>query len=192
MRPLGPDLACAAPDHAHAAAPLEGPEIKFDLMDKGVLEIGALAGAGIVHTSVVKKQRGIEAAFAFLVEPDGIGPRSLGPPGGHHEIAAAIDQSRDHIEAAASVAKRGRVDPARAAHPVEIELASAREHVADLAPVDEVAAVKDGNAGEVLEAAVHQIEVVAHPANAGIGMEAGQDGIVECATAARLSLTCHR
>ena len=33
-------------------------------------------------------------------------------------------------------------------------------------------------AGEVLETTVYQIVIVRHPANAGIGMKAGDDGVL--------------
>src|SRR5438552_5421076 len=46
---------------------------------------------------------------------------------------------------------------------------------ADLVPVYQVAAVKDGYASHVLERADHQVIVVANPADARVGMEAGDD-----------------
>jgi len=38
--------------------------------------------------------------------------------------------------------------------------------------------VEQRYAGEVLEATVYQIIIVRHPANAGIGMEAGDNGVL--------------
>ena len=50
--------------------------------------------------------------------------------------------------------------------------------MAYLLPMDEVFAMEQGNAREVLETAVHQVVVVASAADAGVGMEAGNDGVL--------------
>jgi hypothetical protein len=44
--------------------------------------------------------------------------------------------------------------------------------MAELTPVDQVPAVKQWDAGKVLEGAVDQVIVAAHPADAGVGIEA--------------------
>src|SRR5205807_1796347 len=55
------------------------------------------------------------------------------------------------------------------------------EHAAELRPVDQVAAVKDRNAGEPSEGRVDQIVIVADAADAGIGIKAGEDRVEELA-----------
>lgn len=50
-------------------------------------------------------------------------------------------------------------------------LGIAGQAVADLLPVNQVAAVIDRNARKILKAAVDKIEVPADPADAGIGMK---------------------
>jgi hypothetical protein len=57
------------------------------------------------------------------------------------------------------------------------ELGGAIKDVADLGPVDEVFAVEDGYAGEIPEGGVDEIVIVADAADAGIGIEAGEDGV---------------
>ena len=49
--------------------------------------------------------------------------------------------------------------------------------VAHLLPVYQVFAMEHRHAREVLEGAVHQIEVIAHTADAGVGMKARKYGV---------------
>ena len=51
------------------------------------------------------------------------------------------------------------------------------QHTADLFPMDQVIAVKQGNAGKKLKGAGHKIIIVSHPADAGIGITTGKQGI---------------
>jgi hypothetical protein len=53
------------------------------------------------------------------------------------------------------------------------------ERVADVAPVDEVAAVDDGNAGLPAEGGAAGVVVVADADNTGVGPVAGEDGVLE-------------
>ena len=56
-------------------------------------------------------------------------------------------------------------------------LAGAGEHVAQLLPVEQITAVPQGHPGEELKGAVHQVVVLAHPADTGVGVKTGEDGI---------------
>lgn len=49
------------------------------------------------------------------------------------------------------------------------------------APVDEVAAVEEGDAGEILEGGSDEVIVVAGAADGRIGSETGEDGVAESA-----------
>ena len=49
--------------------------------------------------------------------------------------------------------------------------------MADIFPVDQIPAVPDGNAGEKFKGAGYQVVVLPYPADAGIGIKAGNDGI---------------
>jgi hypothetical protein len=49
--------------------------------------------------------------------------------------------------------------------------------VTDLAPIDQIAAVEDGYAGKILERTGHQVVVILVAADAGVGIETGNDGI---------------
>lgn len=88
-------------------------------------------------------------------------------------------QGRDHVEPSFVVADGGRIDAAVAVRVRQIYLRGARQAGTDLLPVDEVFAVIDRHSGKILECAVHQIEVVARAAHAGIGVEARQHRVFE-------------
>src|SRR5690625_7199754 len=67
--------------------------------------------------------------------------------GRHDEVAAFAYERRKEVERALMIAEGGCVNAFRYIEPVKIELRGSIEHVPDLAPVDEVAAVEDGHAG---------------------------------------------
>ena len=58
------------------------------------------------------------------------------------------------------------------------ELAFAREAMPDLSPMGQVPAVEQRHAGEIFEAAGGKIVVAPHAADAGVGMETGDDGVL--------------
>ena len=95
------------------------------------------------------------------------------------EVFAGGKQGRDHVEPSFVVADGGRIDAAVAVRVRQIYLRGACQAGTDLLPVDEVFAVIDRHSGKILECAVHQIEVVARAAHAGVGMEARQHRVFE-------------
>ena len=128
-----------------------------------------------VALAVFEVERGVDAA---LLQPDGFGPRAARVGGVDQEIAFARHVGRDHVEHAVIVADGGGIDAAPGAGFVQRQLRGARQAVAYLRPVHQVLAVVQGHAGEVLETAVHQVEVVAHSAHAGVGMITRDDGVL--------------
>jgi hypothetical protein len=62
---------------------------------------------------------------------------------------------------------------------VQIELALAREDVTQGSPVDQVAAVEERYAREILEAARDEVKVIADFAHARVGVKAGDDRVGE-------------
>ena len=131
----------------------------------------------VIHLAViVEEQRRIDA---FAIERMRLRPRPGRIGRRHVEIARAPDVRRHHVERAVVVPQRRREHAARRPHLLERQLARPREHVPDLPPVDQILAVKDRHAGKILERAVDQIVVVAHAANARIGIEAREHRVLK-------------
>jgi hypothetical protein len=124
---------------------------------------------------VEERQRGVNAV---AVQPRGLGPPPAGIRRGNDEVAT-LHVRRDEKERAVVVAERRRENAAGAGRTGQVELALARERVADRSPIDEVAAMEDRHAGEVLEAAARKVEVAADPTDRGVGVHARQDGVRE-------------
>src|SRR5947209_9046204 len=81
------------------------------------------------------------------------------------------DVRRDHIEDALMVTNGGSENAARTGHVCQRELTCSCQTMANLSPVDQITAVKDGNAWKILKAAGHQIVILPDTADTGIGVE---------------------
>src|SRR5690625_2342730 len=93
---------------------------------------------------------------AVDIQPHRIRPRPVDIWRSYHEVPAAVaplmgNQRAHNPELLPIVANRGRIQPARRANPLVIELVFPRDDVPTLAPVRQVGAVKYGQAGEILE-----------------------------------------
>lgn len=152
----------------------EGPERPPGVrVEPDLPHAGDSAPAGAV---VVPGEVGIDAGDAGQRDRVGPGARRVG--GGDQQVAAAADVGDDQPEAAVVVAQGRRVDAAGGGRVRrQPQLAGPVEDVADLGPVHQVPAVQEGHAGEVLEAGTGEVVVLAHPADARIGEEAGDHGI---------------
>ena len=75
------------------------------------------------------------------------------------------------------IAEGGRIDTQPRGSILQRQLRLAGEHVAYLLPVLQVAGMIERNARKILERRIHQIEIVVHPADAGVRMIAGDNGI---------------
>ena len=177
VRRLGPDPAGAPPDHARRAGERRraGRQIQLGLIDERMVLIRPGTVAGEVDAILEEGERRVDP---FGVQPGRLRPRTARMLRRDDEVAAA-DVRGHEVVGAVVVPKRRRVDAARAALAAEVELAAPRERVTDLAPSDQVAAVEDRHAREVLEAAAGEVEVAADPADRRIGMHPGQDRVVE-------------
>ena len=70
----------------------------------------------------------------------------------------------------------------------EVELGWSSQAVAYLLPMDKVFRMKHGHAWKILERAVYEIEVIARPAHARVGMKSWQNRILKVLGKSR---TCH-
>jgi hypothetical protein len=123
---------------------------------------------------VVEEQFGVDAS---LFHPDGVRPRACGVGGGDVVVATVRHVGVDHIEHPFVVADGRRIQSAPCRRLRQVHLRGAADAAAYLFPVDEVLAAVDGDAGEILEGAVHEVELVAHAADTRVGVEARQDGV---------------
>src|SRR5690606_12974589 len=108
---------------------------------------------------------------------DGSGPRAWWIGGGEDEVAAGRDVGRRREEDTSMMAGRRRVYSSRIRGTCERQLARARQTMADLRPMHEIAAVKQRDSRKVFEAAGDQVVVFAHATNARVRIEARQHGI---------------
>ncbi len=129
-------------------------------------------GVGEVGGAVVEEQVGVESRRADV---DRVGPFTCGVVGAHDEVAAAIDVRRDKVERAVVMAERRRENSARRPRVTEHELALAHETVPEAFPQDEVVAVIERDAGEVVERTRHEVVVVANPT---VGVTTRKDWIL--------------
>ncbi|OQB89455.1 MAG: hypothetical protein BWX86_02455 [Verrucomicrobia bacterium ADurb.Bin122] len=187
VRPLDPDRLLAQVDAAVDDDRARADELAFrdvELLnpDGAValverLVVGRIAVVDHPRAAVVvEEQRRIDAVEG---QPLRVGPRAGGIGGGDEEITAAVDVRTDDVEGAVVVLDRGCEKTAGGAHPGEIKLGRTVDHVANLGPVDEVAAVEDRDAGKIGEGGIDEVIILAHAADGGIGIEAGEDGIAE-------------
>src|SRR5690606_26336527 len=130
-----------------------------------VVGVGGPLGDGDPGAAVgVEEEVGVEAGE--VGEEDGVGPGAGGVLGPDDEVAALADGVADDVEASVVVAEGGGVDEVVGeADALEVELARAVDRVPDQAPVDEVAAVVDGQAGEPTEGGGGEVVVVADAAD---------------------------
>ncbi len=123
---------------------------------------------------VVEEERGVDA---LEVEPHGVAPRAGGIGRGDEEIAAGAHHRAHNVKDAVVVFDGGGEEAARDGEAVVVELVGPVDDVAGLSPVHQIGAVKDQNAGEVGEAGVDEVVVVADAADARVGVVAGEDGV---------------
>ena len=120
-----------------------------------------------------KEQRRIDRVIDPF-QPDGVGPRARRICCGDDEIAATIDAGVDDKEFAVVVAERRSKQPARHFELGEIDLVWPVDGVADLPPVNEVAAVEDRQAGKIGKSRGDEVIIVADAEHAGVRVEARQ------------------
>ena len=122
----------------------------------------------------IEQQRGIDAVEA---EPHRIGPRPGRILGGDEEIAAAGNASVDDGEGAVVITELRCVETARDFQLAEIDLARPVDGVAHLRPVHQILGMEHRQAGEVHEARIDQVIILADAHDARIGVIALPDRI---------------
>ena len=176
VRPLRVAGTGAVPDEARRPEELPGRHVDRRLVDPAGLAGRAAARAGQVRRPVVvEEERRVDPAE--VGQPDGLGPRAGRVLRGDEEVPAAVHVGRDHVERAGVVPEGRSVDAARRAGLLQGQLALARQDVAQLPPVHQVAAREDRHAGEELEAARDEVEVVPHAHDARVGVEPRDHGV---------------
>ena len=108
-----------------------------------------------------------------------VAPRPAWIGGGEEQRAAAHGVGDRHVERPVAPADRRRPRPAAGRDAVHLQLTGAGGDVTDQLPRDEVAAVVDRDAGEVLERRGRQVVVVADPHDGGVGMEPRDERVAE-------------
>lgn len=153
--------------------------VQVDLAEPDVRSGAAQAGCAHVigPAVVIPEQRRIDAHRA--VDPVRLRPVPRRIGGGDDEVAAVVDVGGDHVECAVMVSDCGRKYAAGDGLAVQRQLRRAIQHVPQLFPVDEIAAVKQRHARKIGKAGGHEIKVVVHAADGRIGIEAGKDRIDE-------------
>src|SRR5258708_888609 len=91
--------------------------------------------------------------------------------GEHIEVTSMRDIRRDQIKRALIVPNGGRKNAPRTRHLCQRELACSYQAMTNLSPLDQIMAMKDGNARKILKAAGHQIVILSHTADTGIRVE---------------------
>ena len=128
---------------------------------------------------IVLEVEGGVAAADGKVDHDGFRPLASGIVSPHIEMPSRRKDCCHHIEPPVMVADGRCIDAAVAVSAFQVHLRGPRQAVAYLFPVHQVFRIEYWYTREVLERAVHQIEVVACPAYARVGMESRQYGILE-------------
>lgn len=166
LRRLG--VGCAGPEPLRWAENLAGTRVEAHLVD---------AGDGAPARAVgVPGQVRVDAGN--IGQPHRIRPRPGRIGGGEQQVAAVADVRHDQPEPAVVVAERGRVDPRRRRRVErEAQLARPVQGVADLRPVQQIAAVEDRHPREVLETGAGEVVVVADAADRRVGVKPGDDRV---------------
>jgi len=173
MRPFGPAAARACAD---VAGPLEdgaGPGIDHGKRDAGAA-VRRVVRAEIDGPVVVEKKRGVDAAHR---ERKGIRPGTLDRRRGQEEIAQPVYFGASQPETARAMAERRGIEPPRGRRARQVELRGTAQGRADGLPIHQVMRPPERQAGKEMEARGREVETVADPADARVGVEAGQDGI---------------
>ena len=146
----------------------------IDLLQRDGLRACERLVGHVVDMSVLKEERWINAAD--FRKPYRRRPFARRVFGGYDEVAVLL-QRGGYVEYALVKADRRRPHAAGVAHVQQRELLCALQAVADVRPVEEIAAVVQRQPREVLEGADHQIVVLSHAADAGVGMKAPENRV---------------
>ena len=130
-----------------------------------LLACGIRAVSHIIAAAIVVKQQAWVDTLGDVAQPIRLRPRACGVFGGHDEVSTTRNIRCYEIKCAVMVAECRRIDATGVAAAVQRQLRGARQHITDLAPVCQVAAVENRHAGEIGERRVHQIKIAPHRAD---------------------------
>ena len=131
-----------------------------------------------IAPSILKIECGVATADSE-VNHNGFRPLSCGIVSPYIEMASRREHRCHHIKASVVVADSGGIDAVVSVSTFQINLRRTSQAVAHLFPVHLVFRVEDRNAREILECAVHQVEVVACTANTRVGVKARKYRVLE-------------
>ena len=140
------------------------------------LALWPVKGAQQIHSPVIIKKQG--RVNSLLAHPNRVRPFSSDIVCPHIKIPFAAHIGCHHIETAFMVTNGRSPNSLGWLAASQRQLGFPVQHTADLFPMDQVIAVKQGNAGKKLKGAGHKIIIVSHPADAGIGIKPGNNRII--------------
>src|SRR5258706_2690011 len=91
--------------------------------------------------------------------------------GEHIKVASMRDVRRDHVKRALGVPNAGCKNPSGTRRVFQRELTCSCQAMTNLSPVDQITALKDGNARKILKATPHQLVSLSHTADTGIAVQ---------------------
>ena len=163
----------AVPDGTDGRKQFAG--IRVDLCHGEGFPIAAAAvvGGDVAFVSVKEEVR-VDAVDVHMYR---IGPGTGGILRADDEVAKGLGLGGD-VKSPVVIPDHRGPDALVVVFLVHGQLAGAMDAVADLRPVDQIPAVIHGDAGEELKGAGDQVIILPHPADAGIGIEAADDGVL--------------
>lgn len=135
---------------------------------------GIIGIADHVAMAILEVERRV---YALLLQPDGVAPRAARVLGLDEEVSAVANVGRNHVVGAVMVAQRRRIDAQPRRRALERQLLVGGQNVAQQFPVDHVATVEDGHAGEVFKARVDEVVVLAHADGRRVRVIAADDRV---------------
>ncbi len=87
------------------------------------------------------------------------------------------DVRRDHVKRALVVPNAGCKNASGTRRVFQRELACSCQAMTNLSPVDQITALKDGNARKILKATRREVVILSYTADTGIGVETWNHGI---------------
>ena len=142
-------------------------------------EIDAAVCPQVIDLAVLVEEQG--RVDSRKRQSDGVRPFPCRVFGSDDKVAVVVPGhiGDDHIEQPVMIPDGGCIDVQTvgcAGHQMHLRIPC--QTVSDLLPMHQVTAVIDGESGEILKRAGHQIEVVSYPADAGVRVKSRQNGVL--------------
>ena len=173
MRTLHEPAAGTLPDAAALGQLFAGRDVDLALDDAVFAEI-IQSCAGKEALAVLEIEGRIDAVLLHIHRVRPLPMNVIGP---HIEILIGGGIGGRHVEAAIVVTDGGRKDTAGAAGISQCDLGRPGQYMADLCPVHQVPALKQRDAGKIVEAAADHVIYPVHETHAGVRVKAPEYGI---------------